>query len=83
MKLIDYDRFNAAAERLARRELCRRVNRYNPPIQAGAEFEAVLRRAMLPRAWVKLAARIFKRGHIILDFKTREALRNFGVEISK
>jgi hypothetical protein len=71
--LIDVIRFHAAADRLARRELQRRAPRYG--ITDPMEYRAVLNRAMIPRAQVKLAKRLWQRGHIILDFKTREAAR--------
>jgi hypothetical protein len=78
--LIDYDRFDAACRRLAQRELQRRVDRHHLAIHSRAEFDVVLRRVMLPRAWVKMARRLWKRGHIIIDFKTREVARQENFE---
>ena len=77
--LIDHRRLSFAARRLARRELCRRVasnritllyDRYDE------EFNALLERAFFPRAAVRLAFRLWKRGHIIIDFATREVARH-------
>jgi hypothetical protein len=78
--LIDSDRFHAASERLARRALPLRIARQHLPIHDKREYEAVLRRAMLPRAWVKMAKRLWGRGHIIIDFKTREVARRENFE---
>lgn len=74
--LIDHIRLYRAAVRLARRELNRRIDAKRYDIKDPREFEAVLRRAMIPRATAKLAMRLWKRGHIIIDFKTREVGRH-------
>lgn len=78
--LIDERRFHFAARRLALRELRRRVDQKRIVLQQDimhdAEFDALLNRAFLPRAQVKLAFRLWKRGHIIIDFSTREVARH-------
>jgi len=69
--LVDINRLWWAADRLARRELKRRL----PPLRSAAEFEALINRAMRPRAEVLLAKRLWRRGHIIWDPDTREIIR--------
>lgn len=78
--LIDFERFNKAAGRLAKRELQQRIDARIFTIRSRREFDGVLGRAMLPYMYVKLAQRLFDRGHIILNFETREAIRNFRVD---
>jgi hypothetical protein len=73
--LIDSNRFHAASERLARRALRLRIERQHLPIHDKREYEVLLRRAMLPRAWAKMAMRLWDRGHMIIDNETREVAR--------
>jgi hypothetical protein len=78
--LIDSIRFHAASERLARRALRLKVSRDKLDIRDSKEFDAVLRRAMLPRAWVKMAKRLWDRGHMIIDNEAREVARRENFE---
>jgi hypothetical protein len=76
MSLVDVNRLWSAADRLARRELKRRLaNHVIPALRTTREFEMLISRAFRPRAEVLLARRIWKRGHIIWDPATREIMR--------
>jgi hypothetical protein len=72
--LISYDRYSAASERLAMRKLRRVVRDLTGPVTP-EEKRILFKKAILPWAWVKIARRLFDRGHVILDQQTGEIFR--------
>ncbi len=73
MSLIPFKRFNAAAERLARYHFRKLAAQLGP--MTAFEAAEINRRACIPRAWIKLAFRVWARGHYIFDEETREIVR--------
>lgn len=73
--LIAMERFEAACRRLAKYRAAV-FEREKGPFTT-REREAIISRACVPRMYVKFAARLFARGHMIVDFSTGEVVRRF------
>jgi hypothetical protein len=73
--IISMERFEKACRRLAKYK-ADSVEREKGPLTY-CEREAIISRACIPRMYVKLAKRLFARGHMLVDFGTHEIIRNF------